>query len=46
MRNSALFDPPCRYAGDEVAGAEALRDNAYKTDMVKGAVEESVLGLA
>jgi xanthine dehydrogenase YagS FAD-binding subunit len=28
------------------AGATALRDNAYKIDMVKGAVEETVLELA
>lgn len=27
-------------------GAEALRDNAYKIDMVRGAVEETVLALA
>jgi xanthine dehydrogenase YagS FAD-binding subunit len=28
------------------AGASPLRDNAYKVDMVKGAVEESVLAFA
>jgi xanthine dehydrogenase YagS FAD-binding subunit len=27
-------------------GATALRDNAYKIDMVRGAVEETILGLA
>jgi xanthine dehydrogenase YagS FAD-binding subunit len=29
-----------------ITGASPLRDNAYKVDMVKGAVEESILAFA